>query len=312
MQTILGGGGAFGTLLAKELGKYTNSVRIVGRNPKKVNSTDELKSANLLLKEDVYEAVKGSEVAFLTVGLPYNTKTWQRQWPVVMRNVIDACKAHSCKLVFLDNIYMYDQLFIGNMSEETPVNPVSKKGKVRAQIAQMLLDEVNSGALTALIARSADFYGPGVNNSLITHRIIKRLQDGRSASWIGSSTKAHNFTFVPDAARATALLGNSPKAFNQVWHLPTDRTLLTGKDWVALFAKEMRCKYKVKSLPPYLLRLAGIFNPILREFVDISYLYTRNYFFDSRKFDLAFDFNTTDPEIAIFQTLFSEDRYEDQ
>ena len=42
MQTILGSGGAIGISLAKELMNYTNQIRLVSRNPKKVNETDEL------------------------------------------------------------------------------------------------------------------------------------------------------------------------------------------------------------------------------------------------------------------------------
>jgi nucleoside-diphosphate-sugar epimerase len=134
MQTILGAGGVIGDELAKNLIAYTKKIRIVSRNPKAVNSTDEIFKADLSVKEQVLEAVKGSDVTYLVVGLKYDIKVWSTLWPKIMLNVIEACKQTDTKLVFFDNVYMYGKVD-GIMTEETPVNPCSKKGEVRAQIA---------------------------------------------------------------------------------------------------------------------------------------------------------------------------------
>src|SRR4051812_36950716 len=104
MQTILGAGGAIANELAKALPGYTNKIRLVSRNPKRVNETDELFKADITKYSEVAKAVEGSEIVYLTVGLPYDTKLWQNTWPVVMNNVIEACKANDAKLVFFDNI----------------------------------------------------------------------------------------------------------------------------------------------------------------------------------------------------------------
>src|SRR5690554_5925132 len=115
MQTILGAGGDIGTLLAKELKPFTEEVRLVARHPKQVNGDDELIAADLLNAGAVMEAVKGSEVVYLTVGLKYDLRIWQAQWPVIMQNVIDACVRNNSKLVFFDNVYMYDRSAIPHM-----------------------------------------------------------------------------------------------------------------------------------------------------------------------------------------------------
>src|SRR5690606_37901929 len=99
MQTILGAGGAIGIELAKVLPTFTDKLRLVGRNPKKVNKTDELFKADLTNSAEVLHAVQGSDVVYLTVGLPYNIKVWEHEWPLIMKNVLTACKAHSAKLV---------------------------------------------------------------------------------------------------------------------------------------------------------------------------------------------------------------------
>ncbi len=298
MQTILGAGGAIGVELARELTQFTDKVRLVSRKPQKVNSTDELFPADLSDASLVDQAVAGSEVVYLTVGFTYELKVWRVKWPALMRQVIEACKKHQAKLVFFDNVYMYDRDHLPHMTEETPVRPTSKKGEIRAQIAQMLLDETAKGNITALIARAADFYGP-VRNSVLIETVYKNLLNGKPADWFADINKVHTFTYTLDAAKATALLGNTPDAYQQVWHLPTDQTPLTGKQWVELFARTMKVKPKYRVVPVWLLGVLGLFVPIMRELKEMAYQYDRDYVFDSSKFEKRFNFTPTKPEEGI-------------
>src|SRR5205814_3179054 len=110
--------------------------------------------------DQVLQAVKGSDIVYLLIGLDYKIEVWQEQWPKIMHNTIKACKEVNAKLIFFDNVYMYGKVD-GVMTEETPFRPVSEKGEVRASIATMLLKEMRAGNIQALIARAADFYGPG-------------------------------------------------------------------------------------------------------------------------------------------------------
>ena len=294
MQVILGGGGAIGTELAKALKQYSNHIRIVSRAPRKVNSDDEIFSADLTDAAAVTRAVEGAEVVYLTAGLPYKIKVWQQQWPLIMQNVINACKQHGARLVFFDNIYLYDEKSIPHLTEEAPVNPPSKKGAVRARIAKMLMDEVAKGSLTAMIVRAADFYGPGIGTSMLQETVYKSLKKGKAAVWMGNRTKVHSFTYTPDAAKATALLGNTPDAYNQVWHLPTSGEKLTGNDWIKLFAETMQTKNKAMTVSTPVLWVMGLFNPLMKEMVEMMYQYNQDYFFDSKKFEARFpEFNVT-------------------
>ncbi len=301
MQTILGAGGAIGIDLAKTLPQYTDKIRLVSRNPKAVNDHDELFPANLTHASEVDKAIEGSEIVYLVVGFQYNTKVWQEVWPPLMRNVIAACKKHKAKLVFFDNIYMYDRDYLSHMTEETPIKPCSKKGKVRADIAQMLMKEVNDGNLTALIARSADFYSE--TNSVLVEMVYKNLKKGKKANWFVDVDKIHSYTYAKDAAIATAMLGNSPKAYNQVWHLPTDPVKRTGKEWIEKFAAIMGAEPKYSVVPSWMVGLLGFFVPIMKEFKEMLYQYDRDYFFDSSKFDEQFKFKPTAPEKGIKELI---------
>ncbi len=305
MQTILGAGGIIGEELAKALPQYSEKIRLVSRNPKQVNPADELFSCDLTNAEGVKSAVEGSEVVYLTVGLPYNANVWETTWPKIMSNVIAACKAHNCKLVFFDNVYMYDPEYIPQMTEDTPIRPVSKKGKVRARILQMLTDEMQAGSLQATVARAADFYGPDNSTSVLIETVVKNLSQGKKANWLGNVSCKHSYTFTPDAGKATALLGNSPKAYGEVWHLPTTANPLTGKEWVTAFAKELNVQPRYREVSKLMVRLIGLFNKPMSELAEMFYQYDRNYVFDSSKFETAFDFTPTPYEEGIRQTVIA-------
>ncbi len=304
MQTILGAGGVIGTELARSLGEYTKNIRLVSRHPVRVNPTDELMVADLLNREAVSKAVEGSEIVYVTVGFAYKLKVWQSFWPTFMDHVVRACKTHGAKLVFFDNIYMYDAAHLNPMTEETPVNPPSEKGKVRGAIAQMLLEEVRKGQLVALIARSADFYGPGLQNtSMLTQTVIKPLSQGKPASWFGGVGFRHSFTFTPDAGKATALLGNTPDAYNQVWHLPTAAAPWTGQEWIRAIAGELGVKPVFRRLPKGMLWLLGWFVPILKEMREMMYQYDRDYVFDSSKFEKRFGWAPTPYAVGVVESV---------
>ncbi len=303
MQTILGAGGSIGKELARSLTRHTKRIRLVSRNPKKVNKYDEPFTADLLHEQQVMDAVKGSEVVYLVAGLPYKAKSWETMWPKVMANTIAACKKHHAKLVFFDNIYLYDPSSMGNLTESSPVNPASRKGKVRARIAGMLMDETKNGSLKALIARAPDFYGPGIKNGALNEAILNPLVQGKKANWFCSVDNVHSFIWTPDAARATAILGNDDKAYGQVWHLPTAKNPLTVKQVIESIAGELDVKPRYQVAGKNMIRLLGLFNPMMKEFIEMLYQFDRDYVFDCSKFDSHYKFRTTTYAEGIIQMV---------
>ena len=299
MQTILGSGGAIGIPLARELKKYTNEIRLISRNPQKVNPADELYRLDLNNFAGISEAIKGSEVVYLTIGLEYRLKVWQEVWPPLMKAVIRACKEHQAKLVFFDNVYMYAKSAIPFMTEESPLQPPSRKGVVRKEILDMIMNEVERNELIALVARAADFYGPENRNSALAEMVAMNLLKGKKAQVFGHPDKIHTYTYTPDAARATALLGNTPDAFNQVWHLPTTREKTTGRQWIEFFEQELNLKPGIQQVPSWLLYVLGLFIPVMKEFPEMMYQYDQDYIFDSSKFEKQFGYMVTSPADGV-------------
>jgi len=303
MQAILGAGGAIGTELAKALRIYTREIRLVSRHPQKVGPEDHLFPTDLRIREQVMDAVKGTEVVYLTAGLPYDYKIWQREWPVIMENVIESCIAHHSRLVFFDNIYMYEGDNLNQIMETHRIAPSSKKGKVRAELIRMIWDSVKRWGLTALIARSADFYGPGVKNSILGEMVIKPLKEGKPANWLVGEHYRHSFTYTVDAASATALLGNCLEAFGHTWHLPTAKNPPSGRQWIEMVASELGVKPKKRIVGKTLTSLLGLFMPIMRESREMLYQYDKDYVFNSDKFEKRFAFQPTSYEDGIKEII---------
>jgi nucleoside-diphosphate-sugar epimerase len=302
MQTILGANGAIATQLSKHLPDFTSQLRQVSRHPKRINASDELVSADLLNYEQTEKAVAGSEIVYLLAGLKYDIKVWQRDWPVLMRNVIDACKKHHAKLVFFDNVYSYG-LVKGPMSEETPFNPNSRKGEVRAKIAMMLLNEIKAKNLEGMIVRGADFYGPNVLLSLTHSMVTEKVKSKSTSQWFGNPKLIHTFTYTPDAGKSVALLGNTPFAFNQTWHALTSKEKITGEEYVRIACELAHRPYKIQPLSKTMLRLIALFVPVLREFPEMMYQYDNDYLFDSTKIEKAFSMKATSYMAGIAETL---------
>src|SRR3989442_15956661 len=155
MITILGAGGVIANEVVKLLSARKQPFRLVARHARPLPGATEMISADISDKDQTIHAVAGSSIVHLLVGLKYDHKLWTEMWPRIMANTIEACKRSGAKLIFFDNVYMYGKVS-GTMTEETPFNPCSKKGEVRAKIATLLMNEWKDGALTAMIARAAD------------------------------------------------------------------------------------------------------------------------------------------------------------
>jgi len=294
MQTILGASGQIGHELAVFLNRdFTDDIRLVSRNPKKVNDGDQLHKADLLDAGETLRAVEGSEIVYLTAGLPMDTTLWVAQWPVIMKNVIDACAAHGARLVFFDNTYMYPQTD-EPQTEETEFRPHGEKGRIRAFIAEALLQAIDRKRLTAMICRAPEFYGPGKTQSITNSSIIEPLAQGKAARVFLRDDTLRSLIYTPDASRAMALLGNTSDAYGQTWHLPCDDDRPTYRAFIGLAAEQFGTAPRYRVLKRWQLRLAGLFSRTVRDAAELLPRYETDNIFVSDKFKTRFpDFRAT-------------------
>lgn len=303
LHTILGANGNIAKIVSKELHAKGISIKQFSRKPIKVNENDVLIAGDLLNSKDVSDAVKGCEIVFLLAGIEYKASTWERDWPIVMRNTIDSCIQHRAKLVFFDNMYAYDEAEIGNLTEKSALNPTSRKGKVRKEILEMLWKEVTAGKLTALVARAADFYGPGASNAVLNEIVIKRMKEGKNAQWLFDRNKKHAFTYIPDAGKATAFLALQEDSWNQSWHLPTDSSYPSAQEVVNTINEKLGKNLKLQVLPSWIVSILGLFIPIMKEVKELHYQLDSDYRFDSSKIEKAYGLKPTPFEKGISACL---------
>ncbi|NDP20076.1 MAG: NAD-dependent epimerase/dehydratase family protein [Paludibacter sp.] len=304
MQTILGANGIIATELAKELYKnYTKDIRLVSRNPKKVNETDTIFPADLLDPKQAEEAIKGSEIVYLTVGLPNVSLITQERWPIIMHNVIEACISFQTKLVFFDNTYMYGESE-GFIKEGNPFLATGLKGLVRSKVSTMLLHAMNHYEITAMICRAPEFYGPRNTKSITNALVFENILNSKKIKVLVNENKLRTLMFTPDAGRALALLGNTTDAYNQTWHLPCDDNRLTTKELINQASKILRKRLHFIVLRSWMVKLKGNFDPYLKETIEILYRYKSDHLFDSSKFKTRFpDFKVTPYKVGIAEIL---------
>ncbi|MEI6949853.1 NAD-dependent epimerase/dehydratase family protein [Paraflavisolibacter sp. H34] len=300
MQTILGANGQIAEALVRELHRnYTTDIRLVSRNPKRINDTDQLFPANLMDAKATDKAVEGSAIAYLTVGLPMDAQMWTDQFPVMMKNVMEACKKHQCKLVFFDNTYMYAKTS-EPQTEESPFVPSGQKSAVRAHIAAMLLDEMNHKIIEAVICRAPEFYGPGKTQSITNSLIFENIRQGKKLKVPIKDNTLRTLIWTPDASRAMALIGNTPDAYQQTWHLPCDDNRLTYKQLIGLASEIYRKKFSFSVVKGWMFQLAGLFNNQAKELRELLPRYKYDNIFISDKFKRRFpDFKLTSYQEGI-------------
>lgn len=291
MYTILGAGGVIANEFSNVLFQNKTPFTLVSRKARSVNGGLTL-ATDLTSRNQTDEALRGATIALLCPGLKYDLKVWEKHWPLIMNNTIDSCKRHGVKLIFFDNVYMLGHVD-EKMTEETPHNPNSKKGEVREKIVTQLMNEVRAGNITAMVARSADFYGPGCKTSFLNSEVFDRMANGKRARWLVNDEALHSFSFTPDCARALWILSNSPKAWNQVWNLPTASPPLTGKQIISMAAEIFGVFSKHSVISKGTVDFLGIFMKIMKEMKEMLYQFESDYIFDSSKFEKAFDFKPT-------------------
>ncbi|WP_335981876.1 NAD-dependent epimerase/dehydratase family protein [Streptomyces sp. CA2R106] len=304
MQTVLGSGGQIAEELTRELYRnVTHDIRLVSRNPAKVHESDQLVAADLTDAEATDAAVAGSDVVYLTVGLPMDSGLWEQRFPAMMAHTIAACRKHGSRLVFFDNTYMYPRTS-SPQTEDTAFAPVGRKSAVRARIATELLAAMDSGTVEAVICRAPEFYGPGKTQSLTNSAVFDRIRHAKRAMVPLNAHARRSLIWTPDASRAMALIGNTPDAYGQTWHLPVDPDRLTYQRMIDVAARTLGRRVRYSTVPGWAFRIGGLVNPAVREAEELLPRYRQDNIFDASKFAARFpDFQVTSYPDGIARLL---------
>ncbi len=300
-HVVVGAGGGTGSAVVRELAGRGRPVRAVTRSGKgDAPEGVEQVAADIGTEEGARQACDGAAVVYHCAQPPY-TK-WPELFPPMTRAVLDGAAAAGAKLVFADNLYVYGPPD-GPMNEGTPQRAQGKKGRTRIEMADTLLAADAEGRLRVTIGRSSDYYGPGGTTSTVGESLMKPAVRGKRTRWLGSLDEPHTLNYLADMARALVTLGERDQADGQVWHLPAAEPL-TGRQFLEMVFEELGQPPKIGVASRSLIRIGGVFNPLLRELTETLYQFEQPFVSDASKFQAAFGpFEPTPHRTAVSLTV---------
>jgi nucleoside-diphosphate-sugar epimerase len=301
VHVVFGATGGAGGAVVRELAAGGLRVRAVSRRSV-VNLPEgvEQVSADAADAAQAREACQGASVVFHCAQPPY--QLWAAEFPVLTGNIADAAAAVGATLVFADNLYAYGPVN-RPMTEDLPALATTKKGRIRALVAERLLAAHHSGTMQVAIGRSSDYYGPGGANSATGDILFGAAVEGRRARWLGRLDMPHSLNYLPDVARALITLASQPDALGQIWHLPAAEPL-SGRAFVALIESALGRPVKVTATSAAALRIAGLFDVRARESREMLYQWEGPFVLDASKFQRAFGpYDPTPPQQAATTTV---------
>ncbi|MZQ81226.1 NAD-dependent epimerase/dehydratase family protein [Paenibacillus sp. 5J-6] len=301
MNLILGTG-PLGMSVMRELIAREEPVTMVSLGGKAtVPQGVRVERADLMDKDQAKKVIKGSKVIFQCSQPPY--QKWDKMFIPFQDNIISGAVAAGAKLIAAENLYMYG-LVKGSMHENLPYSATTKKGKIRAEMSQILKKLHQDGTLQVAMGRGADFFGPNVHNSAVGSRLFHSIRNGKACTVMGNPDRKHTYTFIEDFGKALVVLSQHDDAFGQVWHVPNADTVST-REFVDM-------AYQIAGFPPAIrtmgigmLRLGGLFIPEAKESIEMLYQFQEDFTVDSNKFTKRFGIQATPLHDALEKTLLS-------
>jgi nucleoside-diphosphate-sugar epimerase len=279
---LLGATGAIGESIAAELRKRGQSYRAVGRDRASLDrafSSDPLAEIAVWNPDDpasVKAALRGADAAVYLVGVPYNHFELH---PVLMRQTLDAAVAEGLQqMLLVGTVYPYGRAQRTPAREDHPREPHTFKGRMRRQQEDLLLEADAAGKIRGTVLRLPDFYGPRVKNSFLDG-LFTAAATGGTANLIAPIDRPHQFVYVPDVGATVLDLLRHPEAHGRWWHLAGDGTA-SIQQIVAMVGEMAGKPVKTRVFGTTMLRLVGLFQPVMRELVEMNYLLTDPFIMD--------------------------------
>ncbi len=298
---VVFGAGQVGGRLAERLGGLGLPVRVLSRNrPGTLPDGVDWRATDAVDPDAATEAASGASVIYQCLNAPYTD--WPERFPPLQRGVMAAAERTGALLVSLENIYGYGPTNGRAMTEDLPLAATSVKGRTRAAMTQELLDAAEAGQVRIAIGRASDFFGAGGVGSSLGERVFGKALAGKAADFIGNPDLPHTYSYIPDIAAGLATLGTDERAIGEVWHLPGPETVTT-RELLALVAADVGHPVRVRVLPKVAVRALGIFNPTIRELVELSYEFEQPFVLDTSKYESTFGTAATPLKAAVTATV---------
>ncbi len=303
MISVIFGAGQVGSPLARILLERGHEVRVVKRSPGGIPSGAQPVLGDASDLSFCINAAEGATDVYHCMNPPYSAKEWADLVPRYMGNLIEASARAGARLVALDNVYMLGRPNGKPLRDDTPMNPYSRKGEIRAQAAQMLFDAHRRGDVRATEGRASDFYGPGGRLTLLGDYFWPRVFKGRGGHVLMNPDVIHTYHYIPDVAAGLATLGAAPDdAFGKPWMLPC-RPAETFGDLVRRLEGPLGAPIRLAVVPSWMQRTISVFMPVLRETREMQYQFEEPFVVDDSRFRERFGVVPEDADRAAAATV---------
>lgn len=211
---------------------------------------------------------------------------WKQEFPLLVDGLRRTVRGRTADIVYGDNLYAYGARD-RPLTESMPYAATTVKGRARADAAVRLMEIHGSAGVRVAIVRAADFYGPGVERSVVGLRVMRDVIAGRPAHLIGDPDAPHALTHVADHARCMIAVGSHARSFGECWHTPNAEAMPL-REVLRQVATAGGMPLRLRSAGPLMLRALGVFDPALRELVEMLYMFDRPFLVNHDKVTRSF------------------------
>lgn len=249
-------------------------------------------------------AAAGASVVYQCVNPEYHE--WAELFPALQSGVLGAAESADALLVSMENVYGYGRPEGRPLTEQSPLNAHTRKGRLRNGMAEQLRLAHESGRVRVATGRASDYYGPGGGMaSPFGDLVFDAVIAGGTARLYGSPDLRHSYTFIPDIGEGLAVLGTDPRAAGRVWHLPNDPQPQTSRQMAQTAFRLAGTTGKIAGTPTWVFRLLGLRDRTIREVIEMAYEFETDFVVDSSAIATELGVRATPIDEALAVTLAS-------
>jgi nucleoside-diphosphate-sugar epimerase len=301
-MNVIFGTGPLGIWTAVELLRLGQQVRLINRSGQAKNLPDNVE----IRQGDAYDAKLNIEMTRDAHTIYFCAQPEYHQWagnfPRLQAAVLQAAATNGAKLIAAENLYAYGDTHGKPLSEDTPYNAHTKKGRIRQEMTETLFAAHKAGKVRVASVRGSDFFGP--LDRLYAENVFVPAMTGKAINAVGSLDQPHTFTYSVDFGKVLATIGTHDEALGQAWHVPSNAPI-TQRDLIKIITEEVGRPAKTNLGTPLVMRVLGLFNLGAREMVEMMYEFTQPFVMDSSKFTQTFGMNATPLRQQIRDTIAS-------
>ena len=285
LALVIGATGSIGGEVARALLARGWRVRGLNRDPARAAKTGpegiDWIRGDAMIEADVVAAAEGAAIIVHGANPP-GYSNWARLLPAMMDSTIAAARASGARVVLPGNVYNYGPDAWPRFTETSPQNPKTRKGAIRVAMERRLEAAATEG-VRSLVVRAGDFFGPRSGSSWLTEGWVQKGKPLKAISLPGPAGVTHAWAYLPDFAESIVRLAEMEAdlpafaVFNHGGHQLTAGEMADALDRVA------GRKLTRKTLPWFAMAVASPFVEMLREMLEMRYLWDHEVLPDNAK-----------------------------